>query len=377
VITVETFRAEADAWLADNAAAAPRDYGPIMPPDLREHAAAWQRRLFDAGYAGIDWSHAHGGRGLTADHNAAWLEACAVAAVPAVLNMVGLVLAGGAIRAFGTAEQQAAHLPPTLTGDNVWCQLFSEPEAGSDLASLTTRAERDGDSFVVTGQKVWTSGARASDWGILLARTDADAPRHKGISFLLLDMSLPGIEVRPLRQMTAGSEFDEVFLEEVAVPASQLVGPLHGGWGVAMGALTSERGFIGAGAIGLARRMDDVVDAARAARTARSPSDVARRDQLLRHWSTGRTLVALSRRQGAVATAASSLVKLGLAELALSLASTRTGMAGAHAMLDGPEAAALVQAPGARLGGGTSEIQRTIIGELLLGLPKEPRPPKA
>jgi alkylation response protein AidB-like acyl-CoA dehydrogenase len=234
----------------------------------------------------------------------------------------------------------------------VWCQLFSEPGAGSDLASLSTRAQRDGDTFVVSGQKVWTSGASISEWGILLARTDPDVPKHKGISFFLLDMSLPGIETRPLRQMTGESDFDEVFLDEVRVPADCLVGPLHGGWGVAMATLTNERGFIGASAIALGRRLDAVA----------IPDDAVRRDRALQLVTTGRSLQRLAERQGPVASVSSSLVKLGLAELALPLASV-TG-----------DDASIVQAPGARLGGGTSEVQRNIIGELILGLPKEPKP---
>jgi alkylation response protein AidB-like acyl-CoA dehydrogenase len=233
----------------------------------------------------------------------------------------------------------------------VWCQLFSEPGAGSDLAGLSTRAERDGDQFVVSGQKVWTSGASISEWGILMARTDPDVPKHKGISFFLLDMALPGVETRPLKQMTGESNFDEVFLDDVRVPAHCLVGPLHGGWGVAMATLTNERGFIGASAISLARRLDAVG----------VPADPVRRDAVMRLLTTGRSLQRLAERQGPVASVASSLVKLGLSELALPLA-VATG-----------NEASIVAAPGARLGGGTSEVQRNIIGELILGLPKEPK----
>lgn len=341
----------ARAWLAAQGDA-PADWGAILPPRLEAEGRAWQRRLHDAGFGGVDWPAPYGGRGLTADHRAAWLEECARAGVPAVLNMVGLVLAANALLAFGTEEQKAEHLPPTVRGDRVWCQLFSEPGAGSDLAGLTTRAERDGDTFVVTGQKVWTSGASISEWGILLARTDPDVAKHKGVSFFLLDMGLPGIETRPLKQMTGESDFDEVFLDEVRVSADCLVGPLHGGWGVAMATLTNERGFIGASAVALGRRLDAV----------ELPRDAVHRDRVLQLVTEGRALQRLAQNQGPVASVASSLVKLGLAELALPLAAA-TG-----------DEASVVQAPGARLGGGTSEVQRNIIGELILGLPKEPRP---
>lgn len=338
-------------WLAAQADA-PADWGAILPPRLDAEGRAWQRRLYDAGFGGVDWPVTYGGRGLTADHRAAWLEECARAGAPAVLNMVGLVLAANALLAFGTDEQKAEHLPPTVRGERVWCQLFSEPGAGSDLAGLATRAERDGETFVVTGQKVWTSGASISEWGILLARTDPDVAKHKGISFFLLDMALPGIETRPLKQMTGESDFDEVFLDEVRVPADCLVGPLHGGWGVAMATLTNERGFIGASAVALGRRLDAV----------ELPRDAVWRDRVLQLVTEGRALQRLAQNQGPVASVASSLVKLGLAELALPLAAA-TG-----------DDASVVQAPGARLGGGTSEVQRNIIGELILGLPKEPRP---
>jgi alkylation response protein AidB-like acyl-CoA dehydrogenase len=338
-------------WLAGQADA-PRDWGAILPPRLDAEGRAWQRRLHEAGFAGIDWPVAYRGRGFTADHKAAWSEECARAGVPSVLNMVGLVLAANALLAFGTDEQKATHLPPTARGDRVWCQLFSEPGAGSDLAGLSTRAERDGDVFVVTGQKVWTSGASISEWGILLARTDPDVSKHKGISFFVLDMTLPGIETRPLKQMTGQSDFDEVFLDEVRVPADCLVGPVHGGWGVAMATLTNERGFIGASAAALGRRLDALA----------LPADAARRDHVMQLVTRGRALQRLAQRQGPVASVASSLVKLGLAELALPLAAASG------------DDASIVQAPGARLGGGTSEVQRNIIGELVLGLPKEPKP---
>ena len=353
MISVDAFRAEARAWLS-SLDDAPADWGPILPPRLAAEGRAWQRRLHDAGFAGVHWPEEHGGRGLTDAHWAAWMEEAASAGVPPVLNMVGLVLAANALLAFGSEEQRAAHLTSTVTGERVWCQLFSEPDAGSDLASLATRAERDGDVFVVNGQKVWSSGASFSDWGILLARTDPAVPKHKGISFLVLDMSLPGVSTRPLRQMTGEAEFDEVFFDDVRVPTGCLVGPLHGGWGVAMATLTNERGFIGASAVSLGRRLDQI--------TSDLPTDPVRRDRLVALTAQGRALQRLAQRQGPVASTASSLVKLGLAEMALPLASARG------------DDDAVVQAPGARLGGGTSEVQKNIIGELILGLPKEPKP---
>jgi alkylation response protein AidB-like acyl-CoA dehydrogenase len=352
--SLDDFRRDAAAWLAANAAEAPRDYGAIVPAELVDRARAWQARLADAGWAGVGWPETVGGRGLTAEHAGAWLEEAARAAVPPFLNMVGFVLMGGTVLAWGTPEQQAEHLPPTLRGDRVWCQLFSEPDAGSDLASLATRAERDGDCFVVTGQKVWCSNGRVADWGILLARTDPDVAKHKGISFFLLDMTLPGIELRPLRQMTGESEFDEVFLDEVRVPADCLVGPLHGGWGVAMSTLTNERGHIGASVISLGRRLDELA--------ATAAGDAVGRDRLVRLLSKGRAFQYLGGRQGPTASTAASLMKLGISELSFDLADASG------------DPSALLSAPAARIAGGTSEVQRNIIGELLLGLPKEPRP---
>ena len=364
-IEVEDLRAEARAWLAAHRAEAPRDYGAILPPELAEAGRAWQRTLFDAGWAGIHWPVEHGGRGLTPEHTAAWTTECALAEVPPWINMVGVVLAGGSILAFGTPDQQRAHLRGILDATNVWCQLFSEPGAGSDLASLATTADRDGDDWVVSGQKVWCSNGRVADRGILLARTDRDAPRHAGISFFLIDMHLPGIDVRPLRQMTGGSEFDEVFLDEVRLPADALLGPLHGGWGVAMATLTNERGHIGSAGISLARRLDAIA-------TMEGAEDAVSRDRLAELLSRGRALQAMGRRQGPVASVAASLAKLGVTELMFDAAVLEGDLAGADAMLEGGPATRLLGAPGGRIAGGTTQVQKNIIGERLLGLPKEP-----
>jgi alkylation response protein AidB-like acyl-CoA dehydrogenase len=363
---LEDFAASARAWLAANRARGPRDYGAILPAELAAAGKAWQRTLFEAGWAGIHWPEAFGGRGLTPEHAAAWITECAIAQVPPFINMVGVVLAGGSLLLYGTEAQQEEHLRPIIAGERVWCQLFSEPGAGSDLASLRTSAEPDGDSFVVTGQKVWCSNGRVSDWGILMARTDPDAPKHKGISFFLLDMHLAGVDVRPLRQMTGDSEFDEVFLDEVRVPASCLLGPLHGGWGVGMATLTNERGHIGASAIGLSRRLDAI------AALGGAGIGAVERDVVASLLSRGRALLALGQRQGAVASVAASLMKLGITEMAFDSAMLRADLAGPAAMLEGEAAAGVLSAPGARIAGGTSQVQRTIIGERLLGLPREP-----
>ena len=366
---LEAFRAAAIAFLVEHAQHAPRDYGAIMPPELRDAGVAWQQRLFAHGFAGLHWPKEFGGRGLSAAHQSIWIEECARADVPAFINMVGFVLAGQGIQRFGTPEQQTRHLRGIVTAEHVWCQLFSEPDAGSDLASLKTAAVRDGEEFVVNGQKVWCSGGRISDWGIMLARTDPDAPKHKGISFFLLDMTLPGIEVRPLRQMTGGSEFDEVFLTDVRVPADCLLGPLNEGWSVAMAALTNERGSIGAAQISMQRRLDAMVAMG-------GDLDAVQRDRLTGLVVRGQALLAMGRRQGAAASVASSLGKLGTTEMMFDNAVLRAELAGADAMLWGPEARGLTGAPGGRIAGGSSQIQRTIIGERILGLPKEPSSPQ-
>lgn len=367
MIAVEELSAAATDWIVANKTHAPRDYGAILPPDLVDEGRAWQALLFEAGFAGIHWPVEHGGRGLTPEHTAAWVTACAIAQVPPFLNMVGCVLTGGALLAFGNEEQRAEHLRTIITGERVWCQLFSEPGAGSDLASLSTRAERDGDRWVVNGQKVWCSNGRVADRGILLARTDPSAPPHRGISFFLVDMHAPGVEARPLRQMNGGSEFDEVFLTDVVLPADSLLGPEGGGWNVAMSALTNERGYIGASGIAMQRRLDAMIAAG-------GDLDAVDRQQLADLWIRGSALLAMGRRQGAVASVLGSIAKLGTTELMFDSVAFRARAAGAGAMLEGPAAEGILSAPGARIAGGTSQIQRNIIGERILGLPKEPKP---
>jgi len=376
VISVDDFQNEAASWLAEHRADAPRDYGAICPPDLVDAGLEWQRRLTAAGWAGIHWPTEYGGRGLTPEHNGVWLLECARAGVPAAFNMVGFVLAGGAVMRYGTPDQQTQHLRATLATEHVWCQLFSEPGAGSDLGSLSTRAEVDGDRYIVNGQKVWCSGGRYSNWGILMARTrpldptgEHGAPKHEGISFFLCPMDLPGIEVRPLRQMTGESEFDEVFFTDVQLPAANLLGPLHGGWGVGMAVLTSERGHIGTSVIGLERRLDQMARLAEG----RELTSIER-DALASLLCRGTAAKAMAQRQGPIASTAASLMKLGITEMMFDVAMLRGDISGPDAMLDGPDSAGMLAAPGGRIAGGTSQVQRNIIGERLLGLPREPKP---
>lgn len=367
MISVDEFAHAAAAWLEANRADAPRDYGAILPPGLADAGRAWQARINNAGFAGIHWPTEYGGCELTPEHTSAWVTACAIAEVPPVLNMVGNVLTAGALLAYGTPEQCAEELPRILTGERIWCQLFSEPDAGSDLASLTTRAERDGDRWIVNGQKVWCSNGRVADRGILLARTDPEAPAHRGISFFLLDMHAPGVETQSLRQMNGGAEFDEVFLNDVELPADALLGPAGMGWTVAMSALTNERGYIGAAGIAFQRRLDSMLAMGGAL-------DALGRQQLVDIWIRGSALKVMGQRQGPVASVLASIAKLGTTELMFDTAVIRTEVAGADAMLAGPVADGLLSAPGARIAGGTSQIQRNIIGERILGLPKEPKP---
>ena len=367
MITVDEFAQEAKQWLAENKHLAPRDYGAICPPDMVNEGLSWQKHLYASGKAGIHWPVEFGGQGLTAAHQAQWLYECALVGVPGVFNMVGLVLTGGAVQKFGTPEQQAKHLNATLRAEHVWCQLFSEPGAGSDLGSLSTKAERDGDRYIVNGQKVWCSGGRYSNWGILMARTNSDAPKHEGISFFLLDMSLPGIEIRPLKQMTGEAEFDEVFFTDVEMPAEALLGPLHGGWGVGMAVLTSERGHIGTSVISLERRLDSISRLAEG----RDLSSTERQE-IVKLLSKGMAYKAMAQRQGPVASTAASLMKLGITEMMFETSILRSNISGMDSLLVGPEAFGVLSAPGGRIAGGTSQVQRNIIGERLLGLPREP-----
>ena len=379
MISLDDFQAEAAAWLREHATEAPANYGAILPPDLVERGIAWQRLLFAEGWAGIHWPTESGGRGLTPEHQSIWLEETARQNVPPFINMVGVVLAGQGLQTYGTDEQRAEHLRPILAAERVWCQLFSEPEAGSDLASLRTAAAAAGnpdgsDGWIVNGQKVWCSGGRYSDWGILMARTEPDLPQHKGISFFLIDMDSEGIETRPLKQMTGEAEFDEVFFTDVYMPPSALLGPLHGGWGVGMSILTNERGSIGAGAIAMQRRLDGIAALAHSDDAAVGPLDVHDRQRLAALLSAGKSYQYLGMRQGAGASVGSSLNKLGITELMFGVAELRADLAGADGLLEGSASGGLLGAPGGRIAGGSSQVQRNIIGERILGLPKEPRP---
>ena len=290
-LELEAFRAEVVEFLSQAQAdgiTCPA-YGAILPPALHERARAWQRHMAAGGFAGLHWPVEYGGRGLSPAHTAIWTEECAGPGL-ALPQPAGPDPRGRRHPPSGTDEQRRRYLPPTLTGEVLWCQLFSEPGAGSDLTSLTTSATRDGDRYVIDGTKVWSSNAQHAEHGILLARTAADRRGHRGISFFLLDMRTPGVDVRPIRQMTGDHEFCEVFLDGVSVPADALLGPENEGWRVATEVLLDERGSGGAGLVSLERRLDHL--------RALLDDGSARRDPLLRLYVRGQALRTVLLRAG-------------------------------------------------------------------------------
>ena len=336
------------------------EFGSIMPPAMFEQARAWQRYMFEQGFAGIHWPVEHGGRGLSGEHSLVWAQECARAGVAPYMNFQGIALTGPAIIKYGTEAQKTRFLERTLSAEIVWCQLFSEPGSGSDLASLSTRAQTTGAGWLATGQKVWSSTAQLAQFGILMARTNPDEPAHRGISFFLFDMSSLGVDVRPIKQMTGDSEFCEVFLEEAPISADDLLGPLHGGWTVAASVLADERSSVGTASFGLNRRLN----ALGASTDQNRLLDLHARGAALTHL-LGRT---------AGNPLLGPLSKLGMTEMSSALSRYAIDAQGADGMLINNHTESFLYAPGMRVAGGTSEIQRNLIGERLLGLPREPRP---
>jgi len=382
----ERFRTELRAWLAANRPAraerVPHDDASLAAEF--EFLRAWQRRLWEAGYVGLLWPREYGGRGAPATEQAILSEELARARAPQLLNRVGINNAGPTLIAHGTEAQKRRLLPPILSGDEVWCQLFSEPNAGSDLAAVRTLAEPDGDGFRVSGQKVWTSYAQHSKWAILLARTEPASKRHHGLTYFLLDMEAPGITIRPLRQLTGSTEFSEVFLDAVPVGRTDVVGAVGQGWEIAMTTLAHERGTGFAFKEQVLQRIA-VDDLARLARARGRAGDPAVRQEIARGWieveimrlMNCRTLTRLER--GEEPGPESSLVKLFWASLTQRLHQLALEVAGPHAALvaDSPHAiddgrwqqAFLWSRVGA-IAGGTSEVQANIVAQRLLGLPR-------
>jgi alkylation response protein AidB-like acyl-CoA dehydrogenase len=389
------FRARARAFLeaharprrsGDDDFARFRFLGDPSPEADAEHVHSckqWQRILFDEGWAGIAWPKEYGGRGGTPTEARVFAQEQARFDVDAGAFAVGIGMVGPTLIAHGTEAQKQRYLPALLRGDEVWCQLFSEPGAGSDLAGLRTRAVRDGDEWVVDGQKVWSSGAHHSELGILLARTDLDAPKHQGITYYVLDMRSPGIEVRPLRQINGVAHFNEVFLTDVRIPHENVVGEVNGGWGVAQTTLGAERVLIGSGgAVGFR-------DLARLASEQQRTGDPVLRQRLADAYIRfeivkylGRRAQA-ARRNGAAVGAEASVLKLAVSQNVALNGDLALALEGATAMLlhgDAPYGGfwqqQFLNQWGTRIGGGTEQVQRNVIGERVLGLPPEPRPDK-
>jgi alkylation response protein AidB-like acyl-CoA dehydrogenase len=235
----------------------------------------WQKKMYEAGWVGIHWPKEYGGRGATLIEQTIFIEEMARAAAPPLINVLGLSLLGPTLIAYGTEEQKKRFLANILSADEIWCQGYSEPNAGSDLASLRTEAVRDGDHFVVNGQKTWTSFGHYADWCFGVVRTDSDAPKHKGLTYMLIDMHTPGVKVRPLKQMTGESEFNEVFFENVRVPVENVVGQVNDGWNIAIATLMFERGTLGASLqITFKRQIERLIQIARStARDGRPASE--------------------------------------------------------------------------------------------------------
>ncbi len=379
----QQFAAELRAWLREVLPTLAPKPDPDDWPARREYDTAWQRMLFDAGYAGINWPTEYGGRGASPSEHLIFLEETERLNAPYVgVNFVGLLHAGPTLIAEASDEQRAAHLPAILRGDEVWCQGFSEPGAGSDLASLRTRAVLDGDHYVVTGQKIWTSHAEVADYCELLVRTDPDAPKHRGITWLIMPMDLPGIEVRPLRTIHGSTEFAELFLDEVRIPVANRVGAENDGWRVAMVTFSFERGtaFVSE----MLQSMELVRSLAAVSRElGREDVDVRRElghlaAELDALWALTKRNVSQAARTGVPGVGGSvfklhySEVRQRLGELSMHVLD-RAGLsiADVDGIPNGEHVYGQIHALSLTIAAGTSQIQRNIVGERVLGLPKE------
>ncbi|HEY8040291.1 MAG TPA: acyl-CoA dehydrogenase family protein [Polyangiaceae bacterium] len=386
----EAFRAEARRWLADALAG---EFAPLVgrggPGD--EHAAFqarldWERRMGRDGWTCLGWPKEHGGRGASLNEQVIFLEEYARARAPGRVGYFGEGLIGPTLLLLGSEAQKRRFLPPIARGDELWCQGYSEPNAGSDLANVQTRAERAGDEWVVTGQKIWTSLAQWADWCFVLCRTDAKAAKHKGLSYLLVPMRQKGVEIRPIRQMTGSSEFNEVFFDGARTAADNVVGDVGGGWKVAMATLAFERG---AASLGQQLSFEDelrlIADAARANGAARDP---ATRQRLAQAWIELRVMRAhalrtLSLMQSGELGRASMVSKLYWSTWHRALGELAMDVLGADAAITAGEPYTLTRlqrlflfSRADTIYAGSSEIQRNIIGERGLGLPPEPRLPR-
>jgi alkylation response protein AidB-like acyl-CoA dehydrogenase len=376
------FREEVGAWLDANG---PAPVGSVAPRSLDDEAAlAWQRRLVDAGLAAVSWPPEYGGRSGTAWQQAIVDDELARRGLPPRATSIGIAMVAPTIMVHGTDEQKQRFVLSTLRGELRWCQLYSEPGAGSDLAGLLTRAVRDGDEWVVNGQKVWTTQAHQADYGILLARTDPDLPKHRGITYFLIPIRQPGVEVRPLRQITGDAHFNEVFLTDARVPHDNVLGEVNGGWGVGLTTLAFERVLMG-GNVGRGRPGVDALIAL--ARRYGKEGDPVIRQRLAAAYTGDQLVRLLGRRMAAAgggqAGPAPSVLKLfnahhqkRLNELALDIEGADGTLSGAEGPYAGSWQYGFLSAVQLRIAGGSDEIQRNVIGERVLGLPPEPRPDK-
>lgn len=387
----DDFRQSLRSWLAD---ALPSGWGEtVFEPEDEEARAQfrldWERKLFAGGWSGINWPREYGGRGATLVERAIFAEEMARAGAPEGINIIGHNLAGTTILHHGTEAQKSRFLPKIISSDEVWCQGFSEPNAGSDLASVRTRAERRGDKFIVNGQKIWTSYAQYSHWCFALVRTDADVPKHKGLSFLLIDMTSPGISIRPLRQISGESEFNETFFDDVEVPVENIVGDINDGWRIAMTTLAYERGP--EDALGRQVRFKQELDRLLATVAGQRRGDASAIDDADTRQKLARSITEVEvMRLNSLRTFSkylngeergpdASLIKLYWSHAAQRLYETALDALGPVAPLGGNDAQAAgggrfqlswLQSKAFTIYSGSSEIQRNIIGERMLGLPR-------
>src|SRR5215471_5771412 len=384
----EAFRKEVRNWLKANLPKKDKTVSDLMPhdPERVRRAKEWQRKLYEAGYVAMNWPKEYGGQEADLVRQTIVNEELVLARAPGLIGASGLGMLGPTLIQLGSEEQKRRYLPKILTAEEIWCQGYSEPGSGSDLASLRTRAELVGDEFVVNGQKVWTSNAQFSDWMFCLVRTDPDAPKHRGISYILIDMTSPGITVRPLVQMTGDAGFNEVFFDNVRVPRANLVGELNQGWMVANNTLFHERNLLGS-TTRTQLMMQNLIRLAQSRQRYGKPAsqdpvmrqklaDLLARVEAMKYHSYHQLTTELRGRSHGVSAMVNKLVGTELnhdiCALALEIMGSYAPLnkGAAHAIDNGTWAHEFMFTLGLIIGGGTSQIQKNIISERGLGMPK-------